>query len=61
VAPRTKPQVPELSPEDEERLVHAAQQVVDGETIALTEDETRAYCETGVLPERVERWAASRR
>jgi hypothetical protein len=53
--------VPDLSPEDEQRLVHAVQQAADGETIVLTEDETREYCETGVLPERVERWAASRR
>jgi hypothetical protein len=61
VAPRTKPVLPPLSREDEERLVHAVQQAADGQTLALTEEEVRTYAETGVLPGRVERWAASRR
>jgi hypothetical protein len=30
------------------------------EVVELTEEEAESYCETGVLPERVTKWAASR-
>jgi hypothetical protein len=58
-APPTLPRV-KLAPDDERRLLEAVQHAADGESIALTPEETRAYCETGELPERVKRWAASR-
>jgi len=49
-----------LAPEEERRLLDAVEHAAGGETIALTPEETARYCETGELPERVERWTASR-
>ena len=65
MAPRTRPATVartrvKVTPEDERRLLDAVEHAVRGETRALTPEETARYCETGELPERVERWAASR-
>jgi hypothetical protein len=66
MTPRTRPTAAaacgrvKLSPEDERRLLDAVEHAAGGETLALTLEETARYCETGELPERVERWAAPR-
>ena len=55
-----KPVEAEL-PRSVEALVRAGIEASDrGETMALTATEAERYYETGELPERIERWAASR-
>jgi hypothetical protein len=49
-----------LVAEDERRLLVAVEHAARGETLKLTPEETERYYTTGELPERVERWAASR-
>lgn len=49
-----------VAPGDARRLLDAAEHAARGETLTLTPEETARYCETGELPERVTRWAASR-
>jgi hypothetical protein len=49
-----------LAAEDERRLLVAVEHAARGETLKLTPEETARYYATGELPERVERWAASR-
>jgi hypothetical protein len=63
MAPRTRPS-PEpveakLPPEVEADVRAGIEAAMRGETIALTREEAEHYYETGELPERVERWAAS--
>jgi hypothetical protein len=56
----TEPVRAEL-PRDVEAQVRAGIEACErGETMALTAEEAERYYETGELPERVERWAASR-
>ena len=55
-----KPVEAEL-PRDVEAQVRAGIEASErGETMALTAAEAERYYETGQLPERIERWAASR-
>jgi hypothetical protein len=49
-----------LSPEDERRVRAGINASEADDAMALTAEEAEAYYETGVLPERVTTWAASR-
>ncbi len=63
MAPRARPRpepVETKLPSDVEGDVRAGiEAALRGETITLTREEAERYYETGELPERVERWAAS--
>jgi hypothetical protein len=48
-----------LPPDVEVEVRQALEAAERGETMALTAEETEQYLETGELPERIERWAAS--
>jgi hypothetical protein len=61
--PRARPERPigrRLSPGDQQRVRAGIEASEHDEAIALTADEAQAYYETGVLPERVKKWVASR-
>ena len=61
--PMAQPEQPiadRLSPDDERRVRAGIEASERDEAIALTKDEADAYYETGVLPDRVKTWAASR-
>ena len=61
--PMAQPEQPianRLSPEDERRVRAGIEASERDEALALTKDEADAYYETGVLPDRVMTWAASR-
>jgi hypothetical protein len=49
----------ELPPDVEAQLRAGIEACERGETMRLTAQEAEHYLETGELPERVERWAAS--
>jgi hypothetical protein len=49
-----------LSPDDERRVRAGIEASERDEALALTKDEADVYYETGVLPDRVKTWAASR-
>ncbi len=61
--PMAQPEQPiadRLSPDDERRLRAGIEASERDEVLSLTTDEADAYYETGVLPDRVKTWAASR-
>ncbi len=61
--PMAQPEQPiehRLSPNDERRVRAGIEASERDEAIALTTDEAEEYYETGVLPDRVKTWAASR-
>ena len=59
-AKKGAPSVHAKLPADVEAKVRAAILSAEGgETMALTAEEAEHYYETGELPERIERWAAS--
>jgi hypothetical protein len=65
VAPRTRPQAKpvlgQFSPEDEHARVRAGIVASEkNEALELTAEEAENYYASGVLPERVTKWAASR-
>jgi hypothetical protein len=55
-----QPTADRLSPDDERRVGAGIEASERDEALALTTDEADAYYETGVLPDRVKTWAASR-
>jgi hypothetical protein len=55
-----QPSADRLSPDDERRVRAGIEASERDEAMALTTDEVDAYYETGVLPDRVKTWAASR-
>jgi hypothetical protein len=61
--PLAQPEQPisgRLSPDDERRVRAGIEASERDEALALTTDDADAYYETGVLPDRVKTWAASR-
>ncbi len=61
--PMAQPEQPiadRLSPDDERRVRAGIEASERDEALALTKDEADAYYETGVLPDRVKTWVASR-
>jgi hypothetical protein len=59
VARRPEPIEARLPPDAEADVRAGIEAALRGQTMALTREEAKHYYETGELPERVERWAAS--
>jgi hypothetical protein len=63
MAPRTRPKTPVVyatDPQDDQRIRKGIAASERGEVFELTPEELKRMGETGELPERFERWAASR-